>query len=171
MNLEDKNIRKALAEKYLSAETSVEEERALAIYYSDHQAEEDEKAFTEKLTEVFKKALNKETINIKVESLKDENVSSMLTQSESDRRMAEMMKAYGMASGMGGLDYGANAETLVLNSNNKLVKYVMDNPEEEFTPTICQQLYDLAVLANKPLSASELTAFVKRSNEILTKLI
>ena len=134
-------------------------------------SEEDEKAFTEKLTEVFKKALNKETINIKVESLKDENVSSMLTQSESDRRMAEMMKAYGMASGMGGLDYGANAETLVLNSNNKLVKYVMDNPEEEFTPTICQQLYDLAVLANKPLSAAELTAFVKRSNEILTKLI
>lgn len=50
MNLDDKNIRKALAEKYLSAETSVEEERALAIYYSDHKPEEDEKAFAAMIT-------------------------------------------------------------------------------------------------------------------------
>ena len=134
-------------------------------------SEEDEKQYTDSLTEIFKKALDVENIKIKVESLKDENVSSMLTQSEADRRMAEMMKMYAEA-GMGAMgNFGENAETLVLNSNNKLVKYVLDNPEEEITPTICCQLYDLAVLANKPLSAQELTRFVKRSNEILTKLI
>ena len=136
-------------------------------------SEEDEKKFTDSLTEAFKKALGKDNIKIKVESLKDENVSSMLTQSEADRRMAEMMKMYADAGmgGFGGPDFGANAETLVLNSNNKLVKYVLDNPEGEITDTICCQLYDLAVLANKPLTADELTRFVARSNEILGKLI
>ena len=135
-------------------------------------SEEDEKKFTDSLTETFKKALGVENIKIKVESLKDENVSSMLTQSEADRRMAEMMRMYSEA-GMGGMgmNFGQETETLVLNSNNKLVKYVLDNPEEEITPTICCQLYDLAVLANKPLTADELTRFVARSNEILTKLI
>ena len=135
-------------------------------------SEEDEKKYTDSLTETFKKALGVENIKIKVESLKDENVPSMLTQSEADRRMAEMMKMYSEA-GMGGMgmNLGQDTETLVLNSNNKLVKYVLDNPDEEITPTICSQLYDLAVLANKPLTAEELTRFVARSNEILTKLI
>ena len=135
-------------------------------------SEEDEKKYTDALTEMFKNALGVEEIKIKVESLKDENVSSMLTQSEADRRMAEMMKMYSEA-GMGGfgMDFGKNSETLVLNSNNKLVKYILDNPEEDITPTICAQLYDLAVLANKPLTAEELTRFVNRSNEILAKLI
>ena len=135
-------------------------------------SEEDEKKYTDSLTETFKKALGVENIKIKVESLKDENVSSMLTQSEADRRMAEMMKMYSEA-GMGGMgmNLGQDTETLVLNSNNKLVKYVLDNPDEEITPTICSQLYDLAVLANKPLTAEELTRFVARSNEILPKLI
>ena len=135
-------------------------------------SEEDEKKYTDALTEMFKKALGVEEIKIKVESLKDENVSSMLTQSEADRRMAEMMKMYSEA-GMGGfgMDFGKNSETLVLNSNNKLVKYILDNPEEDITPTICAQLYDLAVLANKPLTADELTRFVNRSNDILAKLI
>ena len=144
-----------------------------ASFKGEALSEEDEKKYTDALTETFKKALGKDSIKIKVESLKDENVSSMLTQSEADRRMAEMMKMYADAGmgGMGGLDYGANAQTLILNSNNKLVKYVLDNPEGDMTETICCQLYDLAVLANKPLTAEELTRFVARSNEILGKLI
>ena len=120
-------------------------------------SEEDEKKFTDSLTETFKKALNKENIKLKVESLKDENVSSMLTQSESDRRMAEMMKIYADAGmgGIGGLDYGANAETLILNSNNKLVKYVLDNPEGELAAQNIHYMVNI----------------VARSNEILGKLI
>ena len=132
-------------------------------------SEEDAKKFTESLTEIFKKALGKEQIQLKVESLKDENVSSLLTQDESGRRMAEMMKAYNMG-GMNGPDFGNRAETLVLNANNKLVKYVLDNPEGEMTTTVCQQLYDLALLANRPLTAEELTKFLARSNEILGML-
>ncbi len=132
-------------------------------------SEEDEKAYTDKLTETFRKALDKKELKVKVDSLKDDSVSGMLIQSEESRRMAEMMKMYNMA-GMGMGDMGKTDETLVLNANNSLVKYVFENPEGELTDTVCCQLYDLAVLANRPLTAEELTGFVKRSNEILQKL-
>ena len=132
-------------------------------------SEEDAKAYTDKLTEVFRKALGNDKLKVQVDSLKDENISSMLLQSEESRRMAEMMKMYSMA-GMGMGDLGKAEETLVLNANNSLVKYVFENPEGELTDTVCCQLYDLAVLANRPLTAEELTRFVQRSNEILTKL-
>ena len=76
-------------------------------------------------------------LNVKVESLKDENTSSILTQPEETRRMQEMMKMYGMA-GMDPSMFGqGEGETLILNSNNKLVKYVLDNPDSENTATIC----------------------------------
>ena len=134
-------------------------------------SEEDEKAYTDKLTETFRKALDMPELKVKVDSLKDENVSSMLIQSEESRRMAEMMKMYNMAGmgiGMGGMD--KTDETLVLNANNSLVKYIFENPEGEMTDTVCCQLYDLAVLANRPLTAEELTRFVQRSNDILAEL-
>ena len=134
-------------------------------------SEEDEKAYTDKLTDPFRKALDMPELKVKVDSLKDENVSSMLIQSEESRRMAEMMKMYNMAGmgiGMGGMD--KTDETLVLNANNSLVKYIFENPEGEMTDTVCCQLYDLAVLANRPLTAEELTRFVQRSNDILAEL-
>ena len=134
-------------------------------------SEETAKDYTDKLTELFKKALDVENITIKVEALKNKDLSSMLTLSEESRRMQEMMKMYGMAGmGMDPAMFGGKGETLVLNANNNLVKYVLDNPEGENTPTICCQLYDLAVLANRPLSADAMTKFVARSNEILNIL-
>ena len=133
-------------------------------------AEDKAKEYNDKLTEIFKKALGKDKLKLEARSLKDETVSSMLIQSEQERRMADMMKLYSFG-GMSPMDFGADAETLILNVNNKLVKYVLDNPDGENTNTICAQLYDLAVLANRPLTAEELTGFVKRSNEILNMMI
>jgi molecular chaperone HtpG len=133
-------------------------------------AEDKAKEYNDKLTEVFKKALGKDKLKLEARSLKDETVSSMLIQSEQERRMADMMKLYSFG-GMSPMDFGAEAETLILNVNNKLVKYILDNPEADNTNTICAQLYDLAVLANRPLTAEELTGFVKRSNEILNMMI
>ena len=132
-------------------------------------SEEDAKNYKEKLTDIFKKALGKEKLTLEARSLKDESVSSMILQSEDQRRMADMMKIYSMG-GMNFGDFGADAETLVLNVNNSLVKFVMEKPDDELTPDVCCQLYDLAVLANRPLTAEELTRFVKRSNELLVKL-
>jgi molecular chaperone HtpG len=95
----------------------------------------------------------------------------MLTLSEDSRRMQEMMRAYSMGGDFNPDMFGGEGETLILNANNKLVKYVLDNPEGENTATICCQLYDLAVLANKPLSAEAMTKFVARSNEILEMIL
>ncbi len=131
-------------------------------------SEETAKEYTDKLTDIFKKALDMDNLTVKVEALKNENTSSMLTLSEESRRMQEMMKMYGMAGmGMDPSMFGGQGETLILNANNSLVKYVLDNPENENTATICCQLYDLAVIANRPLSADAMTKFIARSNEIL----
>ena len=120
------------------------------------------------LTEVFKAALGKETLDVKVEKLKNDNVAAMMTLSEESRRMQEMMKMYGMA----GIDpsmFGTDV-TLVLNANHPLVQYVLNNKEGEHTALFCKQLYDLALLSNKPLNPEEMTAFIQRSNEIMMLL-
>ena len=133
--------------------------------------EETIKKETETLTEVFKKALGKDQLEVKVEKLKNENVSSMMTLSEETRRMQDMMKMYS-AGGMGGMDMSmfGGGETLILNSSNKLVQYILENKDGEYVDMFCKQLYDLAMLAHKPLSAQEMTDFVARSNEIMMLL-
>lgn len=131
--------------------------------------EDDLKDVKEKLTDTFKKSLGNDKLNIEVTKLKDENVSSMITLSEQDRRMQDMMKMYGMA-GMDPSMFGANGQTLVLNANNKLVDYVAKNPEGENTKLFCEQIYDLALLAHAPLSAEAMTNFIQRSNKIMELL-
>ncbi len=132
--------------------------------------EETIKAQTESLSEIFKKALGKEQLEVKVEKLKNENISSMMTLSEETRRMQDMMKMYSM--GGNGMDMGmfGGGETLVLNSGNKLVQYILDNKDGEHVEMFCKQLYDLAMIAHKPLPAEEMTEFVARSNEIMMLL-
>lgn len=125
---------------------------------------------TKALSELFKKVLDKEQLTVKVEMLKDENISSVLTVSEESRRMMDMMKMYS-ASGMDMGMFGSEGETLVLNANNELVKYIFNNPEAEEVSMFCEQLYDLAVIANKPLSSEAMTQFVLRSNKIMQLLM
>ncbi|WP_148412210.1 molecular chaperone HtpG [Murimonas intestini] len=128
----------------------------------------DLKEETDTLTEVFRKALGKDKLEVKVEKLKNENISSMITLSEESRRMQDMMKMYNMY-GMDPSMFGSS-ETLVLNANNKLVKYIFDNKDSENIPMFCEQLYDLALLSHKPLSPEEMTKFISRSNEIMMLL-
>lgn len=136
----------------------------------DDADEETIKKETEELSEIFKKALGKDKLEVKVEKLKNENVSSMLTLSEETRRMQDMMKMYS-AGGMGmDMDMFGDSATLVLNSSNKLVQYILNNKDAENVDMFCKQLYDLAVLANHPLKAEEMTEFVNRSNEIMLLL-
>ena len=126
------------------------------------------KETTDTLTDVFRKALGNDKLPVKVEKLKNANVSSMMTLSEENRRMQEMMKMYGMA-GMDPSMFG-NDVTLVLNANNKLVQYVAEHKDDEHVPMICEQLYDLAMIAHKTLNPDEMTKFIARSNEILELL-
>ena len=123
---------------------------------------------TKELSELFKKALNKDNLTVKVESLKNENVSSMMTISEESRRMQEMMKMYNMY-GMDPSMFGGQ-ETLVLNANNKLVQYVLEHKEGENIQMFCEQLYDLALISHRQLTPEEMTKFLAKSNEIMLKL-
>ena len=132
--------------------------------------EETLKKQTETLSDVFKKALGKDQLEVQVQNLKNENISSMITLSEETRRMQDMMKMYS-AGGMGmDMSMFGGGETLILNANNALVKYILEHTEGEHVDMFCKQLYDLAMLANKPLPAEEMTDFVARSNEIMLLL-
>ena len=131
-------------------------------------SEEELKAETDALTELFRKALNNEKLEVKVEKLKNEKVSSMITLSEENRRMQEMMKMYNMY-GMDPNAFGTST-TLILNANNALVKYLFEHPEGEHTNMICEQLYDLAMISHQPLAPEAMTRFVNRSNELMMLL-
>ena len=132
-------------------------------------SEEEAKELTESLSTLFKKVLGKENLEVKAESFKNEEISAVITVSEETRRMQEMMRMYSMGA-MEGEDPFAGGETLVLNTGNSLVKYLLshkENTEDEKTVLICEQLYDLARISNKPLSAGDMTKFINRSNKVL----
>ena len=137
----------------------------------DETSEDELKAETETLTDLFRKNLHNDKLTVKVEKLKNENVSSIITLSEEGRRMQDMMRMYA-AGGMGGMDpdmFGGN-QTLTLNANNALVKYIFEHKDSEHVPMFCEQLYDLALLSNQPLSVDAMTKFVERSNKIMMLL-
>lgn len=140
----------------------------LSDIFKEEVTEEDKeamKADVDALTELFRKVLGKENLDVKVEKLKNENMSSMITISEESRRMAEMMKMYSMP-GMDNSMFGTT-ETLVLNYNNKLVQYVLGHKDGAHTNTICEQLYDLAGLSHGSLTPERMTKFIARSNELM----
>ena len=154
--------------KFLSIDSDLSE-----IFKDDaddsEEAKEALKADNDKLSEIFKKALGKDNLQVKAEKLKDAEVSSMITINEDSKRMADMMKMYGM-SGMNPEMYGTQGETLVLNLNNVLVKYILDNPESDNVTMFCEQLYDLAMVGHGQVAPKRMTAFIARSNRIMELL-
>ena len=135
--------------------------------FKEEVSEEELKDTTDKLTDTFRKALENDKLNVKVEKLKNADISSMITLPEETRRMQDMMKMYSMMGNMDPSMFGGEGQTLVLNANNNLVQYILENPEGENTKTVCEQLYDLALLAHAPLEAEAMTKFIARSNQIL----
>lgn len=131
--------------------------------------EEKLKEDTETLKELFRKATGKDQLEVKVEKLKNDRVSSMITLSEEARRMQDMMKMYS-ANGMGGMELPDVGQTLVLNANNDLVQYLLANKDGEHSDMFCKQLYDLAMISHQPLQADKMTEFINRSNEIMLLL-
>ena len=128
-------------------------------------------SLAETLQKFLRKAFKKEKLEVKVQKLKDKKVASVITVSEETRRMQDMMKMYSMGgSGADDLFKDDDGQTLILNANHPLVKTVMEEPESDKGKLISEQLYDLAVLANKQLPPDEMKKFIERSNEIMMKL-
>ena len=130
---------------------------------------EDSKASYDALSEKVKTALHNDRLKVSVQPLKSDEISSVITISEESRRMQEMMKQYGMM-GMDSSMFGGNGETLVLNANHPLVKELLENSHEECFDMICEHLYDMASISHSPLSPERMSAFIKRSNELMLKL-
>ena len=139
--------------------------------FKDETKKKDKKVLknnTDAMTKLFRKVLGNDKLEVKVEKLKNDKVSSVMTLSEESRRMQDMMRMYSMP-GMDAEAFGGG-ETLVLNANHKLVQYVITNENSESTPMICEQLYDLALLSHKPLEPEAMTKFIQRSNDIMILL-
>ncbi|MDD6733782.1 MAG: molecular chaperone HtpG [Lachnospiraceae bacterium] len=132
-------------------------------------AMEELKAKEEEVGKLFKKLTKKDNVTVKLEKLKNKDISSMITLSGESRRMQDMMKMYSGA-GFGMDSFGKEGQTLVLNANNKLVQYILEHSEGENTGIICEQLYDLAMIQHSPLTPEEMTKFVARTNKIMMLL-
>ncbi len=141
-------------------------------FKSENSKEEEEELTkkSEEIAEVFKKAVNNNSITVKVERLKNEDIASMITVSEESRRMQDMMKMYAMPGMDMGMGMGKEGQTLILNANNKLVSYILDNKEGENVSLMCEQLYDLALIQQAPLQPEDMTKFIDRSNKIMMLL-
>lgn len=141
-----------------------------AINDISDEGEKDEaaKAEDEKLIEKFKEKIGDESLKIEVQALKDENVPAVILLGEQSRRMQEMYRAYGQQ--MAGMaDMFKDEFTLVLNSNNTLIKKV-DTLSDEDAELLIGHVYDLAKISHSPLGAEQMTRFVERSNKLLGKL-
>ncbi len=132
------------------------------------QIAEDEAKRQEELAKLVKEKLGIEKLTVKLESLANEKIASMITVSEESRRMQDMMRQYSMA-GMGNM-FDSLDETLILNSKNELVKKLIQNPNHPKADLISEQLYDLAKLSHGSLNPERMAKFVERSNGLLSDL-
>ena len=153
-NLHFKRIDTALSDTFKN-ETSEEETKKL-----ENEAEE--------LQTKIREITGVDKLEVKLENLKNPEISSMLTVSEENKRMEEMMMH--MSFGNMGIDQFKTPGTLVLNANNELVKYVLEHKDGENTDIFLEQLYDLAKLGNEPLEAEDMAKFIARSNKIMMLL-
>lgn len=114
----------------------------------------------------FAKASGNDKIKVSVEAVKSP-LPAILLVSEQSRRMAEMMKMYG-----GNMNFGGDEVTITLNSSNQAVKTLIklaDNKEEnsEKIDFLTAHIYDMALLAHKPMDAASMSAFMERSAKLL----
>ncbi len=123
------------------------------------------------IEEIFKNSINKEQLKISIEPIKTQEVPAMITLSEQSRRMAEMSVMFGG----GDMSMFPKEETLVVNNSNPLIKKLFnlskDENKKDLVNDICNHVYDLAMISHGQLGADEMADFIKRSNDLLGRLI
>ncbi len=121
------------------------------------------------LIEKVKGYIGKEDLKIELKHLKNESMPAVILLGEESRRMQEMYKSYGQQfAGMSEMFH--DEYTFVLNSNNSLVKKLMDASLETAT-LITKHIYDIAMMSQKPLEPEQMKEFVERNNMLLEKLL
>ncbi len=139
------------------------------------------KTRSEQVKEVFEKALNRPKITVRTEALKSGDQSAppaMVLVPEELRRMQEM-SAFLQQQGVEFPD----SHTLLVNTSHPLIQNVAklsqgsivqpdggQSPSEQLATLICEQVYDLALMAQKGFDADGMKAFTERSTNLLTQL-
>lgn len=122
----------------------------------------------EKVKDLFKKISGNDKINVKNEALKNATVPAVLTVSEQSRRFEDMMKLYaapGETIPSFPMEY-----TLTLNTNSDLYRKLCelaDGDDAERAESFASFIYRLALIAQKKLSAEELSAFLAEGYKLL----
>ena len=129
-------------------------------------SEEGKELDADKLQTLFRKALGKDDLTVKLESLANADLAAMVTEDEQARRFKDMSRMYGQSFPM------PDRFTLVLNRRCPTVQALAArNADDETTSLLCQQVYDLARMAAQPLEAEEITTFLTRSQKLLELLV
>ena len=117
-----------------------------------------------KIKEIFEKSIANQTYSVAVEGLSPEEMPVTVTMDEFMRRMKEMAQ---MGGGMS--FYGAMPDNykVAINGNHPLVDKILKTESEEEQTKLAKQAFDLALLAQGLLTGKDLTAFVKRSVEMI----
>ena len=124
------------------------------------------------LTELMKKVSGNEKLTVKYELLKDTSTPAVLNIPEEARRMEDMMRMYRISTGDMGMQTPSSEATLVINKSNSLVAHIIDvlSSDEARAEQIAGQMYTLALLSQRQLTADELKSFLAQRFEVLEKL-
>ena len=116
--------------------------------------------------ELFEKAIANKTYSVDIEGLSPDEMPVTITMEEWMRRMKEMAQ-----NGGGGpmSFYGSLPDSykVAINGNHPLVDKILKAENEETQVTLAKQAFDLALLSQGLLTGKDLTAFVKRSVELI----
>jgi molecular chaperone HtpG len=117
----------------------------------------------EKLKADFEKVVPKE-YSIQLEAMDSNSAPLIITQPEFMRRMKEMQQTGGGMFGMGNMPEMYN---LVINTNHVLISEILNTSTSKKQGRLIKQSLDLARLSQNLLKGEELTAFIKRSFEMV----
>jgi molecular chaperone HtpG len=115
--------------------------------------------------ELFEKAIANKTYSVDIEGLSPEEMPVTITMEEWMRRMKEMAQTGGGPMSF----YGSLPDSykVAINGNHPLVDKILKAENEESQVKLAKQAFDLALLSQGLLTGKDLTAFVKRSVEMI----
>ena len=104
---------------------------------------------------------------MEAKSLASDSVPAFVLIDEKSRRMRDYFSLSGqeLPAGMGG------KQTLIVNTNNALIKSLYAKKDKELSESVMEHLYELSLLSQKELDPKKLSGFIKRSSEVLTNLL
>jgi molecular chaperone HtpG len=117
------------------------------------------------LKTVLEAIVPKQNYTVQLQALDSQSAPFIITQPEFMRRMKEMSQSGG--GGMFGMGNMPEMYNLVVNTNSELATNILNNTDKTAQESLVKQALDLAKLSQNLLKGEALTAFVKRSFELI----